>query len=102
MAQMASGGADTISLRGIARDMGMTPRAIYTYYDTRDDLISALIADEYNGSPACWRPAFRRSRPQAGHSAAVVRIAGGTDTPAGLNVSVTKKCRSPRFGLPAP
>jgi AcrR family transcriptional regulator len=48
LAQMASGGADTISLRGIARDMGMTPRAIYTYYDTRDALISALIADVYN------------------------------------------------------
>jgi hypothetical protein len=46
MAQMASGGADTISLRGIARDMGMTPRAIYTYYDPRDDLLSALLADE--------------------------------------------------------
>jgi AcrR family transcriptional regulator len=48
LAQMASGGADTISLRGIARDMGMTPRAIYTYYDTRDALISDLISDVYN------------------------------------------------------
>jgi AcrR family transcriptional regulator len=47
-AQMDAGGADTISLRGIARDMGMTPRAIYTYYDTRDALISDLIAEVYN------------------------------------------------------
>jgi AcrR family transcriptional regulator len=29
--------------------MGMTPHAIYTYYDTRDALISDLIADVYNG-----------------------------------------------------
>ena len=48
LAQMGSGGADTISLRGIARDMGITPRAIYTYYDDRDALISDLIADVYN------------------------------------------------------
>jgi AcrR family transcriptional regulator len=48
LAQMDTSGADTISLRGIARDMGMTPRAIYTYYDTRDALISDLIADVYN------------------------------------------------------
>ncbi|WP_020576413.1 TetR/AcrR family transcriptional regulator [Actinopolymorpha alba] len=41
--QMADGGPGAISLRGIAREMGMTARAIYSYFPTRDDLITALI-----------------------------------------------------------
>ncbi|MFE7569090.1 TetR/AcrR family transcriptional regulator [Streptomyces sp. NPDC057539] len=41
--QLAEGGPGAISLRGIARDMGMTARAIYSYFPTRDDLITALI-----------------------------------------------------------
>ncbi|MFI6920734.1 TetR/AcrR family transcriptional regulator [Nonomuraea spiralis] len=43
--QMADGGPGAISLRGIAREMGMTPRAIYSYFPTRDDLITALISE---------------------------------------------------------
>lgn len=44
---MAEGGPDAISLRAIAREMGMTARAIYSYYPTRDALITALITDMY-------------------------------------------------------
>ncbi|SEG99730.1 transcriptional regulator, TetR family [Nonomuraea solani] len=43
--QMAQGGPGAISLRGIAREMGMTARAIYSYFPTRDDLITALISE---------------------------------------------------------
>lgn len=42
--QLAEEGPGAISLRGIAREMGMTPRAIYSYFPTRDDLITALIS----------------------------------------------------------
>jgi AcrR family transcriptional regulator len=42
---MAAGGPDAISLRAIAREMGMTAGAIYGYYATRDDLITTLIND---------------------------------------------------------
>ncbi|WP_028922233.1 TetR/AcrR family transcriptional regulator [Pseudonocardia acaciae] len=49
--QLATGGAGAISLRGIAREMGMTARAIYTYFPTRDDLITALT-DEISTSLA--------------------------------------------------
>ncbi|MEU7896702.1 TetR/AcrR family transcriptional regulator [Nonomuraea sp. NPDC049152] len=45
---MYEGGPGAISLRAIAREMGMTAGAIYGYFDTRDDLITALIADLYN------------------------------------------------------
>ncbi|NML53644.1 TetR/AcrR family transcriptional regulator [Streptomyces sp. R302] len=46
---MASSGTASISLRAIARDMGMTAGAIYSYFDTRDSLVSVLIADVYGG-----------------------------------------------------
>lgn len=42
--QLAEGGPGAISLRGIAREMGMTARAIYSYFPTRDDLITALMS----------------------------------------------------------
>ncbi|MDH6134265.1 AcrR family transcriptional regulator [Kitasatospora sp. MAA4] len=48
LAHMAENGTAAVSLRAIARDMGMTAGAIYSYYDTRDKLITALIADVYH------------------------------------------------------
>src|SRR5256885_376803 len=47
---MAGGGPDAISLRAIAREMGMTAGAIYSYFATRDDLITALIGDVYTSA----------------------------------------------------
>ncbi|WP_280304493.1 TetR/AcrR family transcriptional regulator [Nocardia abscessus] len=47
MRLLAEGGPDAISLRAIAREMGMTAGAIYGYYATRDELISTLISDVY-------------------------------------------------------
>ncbi|WP_406636347.1 TetR/AcrR family transcriptional regulator [Amycolatopsis sp. WGS_07] len=45
---MAEGGPSAISLRAIAREMGMTAGALYGYYATRDDLVNALIAEIYS------------------------------------------------------
>jgi AcrR family transcriptional regulator len=45
---MTSGGPDAISLRAIAREMGMTAGAIYGYFPTRDDLITTLISELYS------------------------------------------------------
>ncbi|NUP18891.1 MAG: TetR/AcrR family transcriptional regulator [Streptomyces sp.] len=44
---MAAGGPDAITLRAIARDMGMTANAIYGYFPARDDLVTTLINDVY-------------------------------------------------------
>jgi len=44
---MAEGGPGAISLRAIARAMGMTAGAIYGYYPTRDDLVTSLLTDVY-------------------------------------------------------
>ena len=46
--QMAEQGTAAISLRAIAREMGMTSPAIYRYFASRDELITALILDAYN------------------------------------------------------
>ncbi|MFC8533867.1 TetR/AcrR family transcriptional regulator [Streptomyces sp. NPDC057249] len=49
---MTSGGPDAITLRAIARDMGMTANAIYGYFATRDDLVTVLIDDVYTSLAA--------------------------------------------------
>lgn len=46
--QLESEDAD-LSLRAIARRMGMASSAIYRYFPSRDDLLTALILDGYNG-----------------------------------------------------
>lgn len=45
--QMASKGTAGLSLRGIAREIGITAPAIYNYFPTLDDLITALISDAF-------------------------------------------------------
>lgn len=45
---LSSGGPDAITLRAIARQMGMTANAIYGYFPTRDDLITTLIGEVYS------------------------------------------------------
>lgn len=46
--QMAEHGTAGISLRGIARELGITAPAIYNYFPRLDDLITALIVDAFN------------------------------------------------------
>ncbi|SNY52128.1 TetR/AcrR family transcriptional regulator [Paractinoplanes atraurantiacus] len=37
-----------LSLRAVARDMGMASSAVYRYFASRDELLTALIIDAYN------------------------------------------------------
>jgi len=46
--QTAENGAATLSLRAIARELGITAPAIYNYFPRRDDLVTALIVDAFN------------------------------------------------------
>ena len=41
-------GVSGLSLREVAREMGQTSSALYRYFPTRDDLLTALILDAYN------------------------------------------------------
>lgn len=45
---MAEKGAAGLSLRGIARALGITAPALYHYYANLDELITALIVDSFN------------------------------------------------------
>jgi AcrR family transcriptional regulator len=47
-AQLATDGANGLSLRAIARDIGMASSAVYRYFPSRNDLLTALIIDGYN------------------------------------------------------
>ncbi|MGK5680714.1 TetR/AcrR family transcriptional regulator [Actinoplanes sp. URMC 104] len=44
---LATDGAN-LSLRAVARDLGMVSSAVYRYFASRDDLLTALIIDAYN------------------------------------------------------
>jgi len=44
---IAESGAASLSLRAIARELGITAPAIYNYYPSRDDLVTALIVDAF-------------------------------------------------------
>lgn len=45
--QIAGAGAPALSLRAIARSLGITAPAIYNYYPDRDALVTALIVDAF-------------------------------------------------------
>jgi AcrR family transcriptional regulator len=46
--QIAERGAPNLSLRAIARELKITAPAIYNYYSSRDDLVTALIVEAFN------------------------------------------------------
>jgi AcrR family transcriptional regulator len=46
-AHLGREGAAALSLRSVARDLGMAPSALYRYFDGRDALLSALILEAY-------------------------------------------------------
>jgi AcrR family transcriptional regulator len=46
--QLATQGAEALSLRAISRELGMVSSAIYRYFPSRDDLLTALIIDAYD------------------------------------------------------
>ncbi|QLY27881.1 TetR/AcrR family transcriptional regulator [Nocardia huaxiensis] len=46
--QLAESGAAALSLRAIAREMGMVSSAIYRYFPSRDELLTALIIEAYD------------------------------------------------------
>ncbi len=45
--QMGESGAGALSLRAISREMGMSSPALYRYFASRDDLVTALLVDVY-------------------------------------------------------
>ncbi|MCX4552608.1 TetR/AcrR family transcriptional regulator [Streptomyces sp. NBC_01387] len=46
--QLADQGAAKLSLRAVARELGMVSSGLYRYFPSRDDLLTALIIDAYD------------------------------------------------------
>lgn len=45
---LAERGAAALSLRAVAREVGMVSSAVYRYFPSRDELLTALIVDAYS------------------------------------------------------
>jgi AcrR family transcriptional regulator len=69
---LATDGAN-LSLRAVARDLGMVSSAVYRYFASRDELLTALILDAYNalGTAAEQREASVSRKDLAGRWLAV-------------------------------
>jgi len=65
--QLAAEGAAGLSLRSIARQLGMVSSAIYRYVDSRDELLTRLIVEAYEslGSAAESAAAASAGRPDS-------------------------------------
>jgi AcrR family transcriptional regulator len=69
--QIATRGAASLSIRGVARDIGMSPAGLYRYYDSLDTLITELVTDSYADlattvEAATGAPGTPRARLEAG------------------------------------
>lgn len=75
--QMAEHGTAGLSLRAIARELGITAPAIYNYFPRLDDLITALIVDAFTALAealeAAGAPARGRRAGLSGQFADIVR-----------------------------
>src|SRR5580692_11005562 len=59
--QLARDGAGALSVRSIARELGMAPSALYRYFDGRDALLSALILAAYESLAGCAEEAAEQA-----------------------------------------
>ncbi|MDH6622878.1 AcrR family transcriptional regulator [Streptomyces sp. LBL] len=55
---LAAEGAAKLSLRAVARELGMVSSALYRYFPSRDDLLTALIIDAFDSMGASVEAAY--------------------------------------------
>lgn len=94
---LARDGASGLSLRAVARDLDMVSSAVYRYFPSRDDLLTALIIDAYDAFGAAaekaeaavprddlmarWRAAGRAAYQWSGRYAAEYSLIFGSPVP---------------------
>ncbi|WP_204331770.1 TetR/AcrR family transcriptional regulator [Geodermatophilus sabuli] len=71
--QLAEVGAAALSLRAVARELGMASSALYRYFPSRDDLLTRLIIDGYDALGAAAEAADDASAPPRQRWLAVCR-----------------------------
>jgi AcrR family transcriptional regulator len=62
--QLATEGAAGLSLRAVAKEMGMVSSAVYRYFPNKDELLTTLIIDGYNAVGAAVEKAEAACPPQ--------------------------------------
>ncbi|MER7759009.1 TetR/AcrR family transcriptional regulator [Streptomyces sp. NPDC097619] len=76
---LAAEGAARLSLRAVAREVGMVSSALYRYFPSRDDLLTALIIDAYDSLGAAAEGADEASgelRPRERWNAVCAAVRG--------------------------
>ncbi|MFJ5847797.1 TetR/AcrR family transcriptional regulator [Streptomyces sp. NPDC092903] len=68
--QLAAEGAAKLSLRAVARELGMVSSALYRYFPSRDELLTALIVDAYDSVGEAAETAHRTAAPDGSAPAA--------------------------------
>jgi AcrR family transcriptional regulator len=61
--QIAEQGVVSLSLRAIAREIGMTAPGLYRYYASRDDLVTVLIVEAFNSFSSALETARDACKP---------------------------------------
>lgn len=64
--QLAQVGAGSLSLRAVAREVGMASSAIYRYFPSRDDLLTRLIIEAYDDVGLVAEQAQANTRDESG------------------------------------
>ena len=75
--QLAEVGAAALSLRAVAREVGMVSSAVYRYFPSRDELLTRLIIESYDALGAAAEEADDPSLPPRERWLAVCRAVRG-------------------------
>lgn len=68
---MTTEGTSSVSLRAVARQMGITPSALYRYFPSRDAILTALVKDAYDSVGAAVEQAAAQA-PDDGTATAIL------------------------------
>ncbi|MFJ2091560.1 TetR/AcrR family transcriptional regulator [Streptomyces sp. NPDC087901] len=86
---LAAEGAAKLSLRAVARELGMVSSALYRYFPSRDELLTALIIDAYDSVGEAAERAHRTAMKAATEAPAPARTAAAR-TPAPARTAAAK------------
>ena len=70
-AQIARSGPASLSLRAVARELGMAPSAIHRYFASRDEVVTALMVREFDALGDAIDVAEAAARPREDYSARI-------------------------------
>ena len=94
--QLATDGAAGLSLRAVAREIGMVSSAVYRYVASRDELLTLLIIESYDALGAAVEAAARQPaagrRPTASSPPGAPCGRGPSSTPTSTPCCTARRC----------